>query len=331
MHSQTPPQAHRTTSRAVRKRSTSVLLGCLVALTPTGPTLETPVGSEAVPHPEPSATASPDVVADEIGGIAARLHDVRGEPIAGNVFLLIGPGEVPTRARVYDATPYTHDLGTHPDTAASNVAANRTVREITGSDIEVVEMTNGPGGGPSGGLTRAIAYLDIVSGGAFTGDLRIAATGRLRAGGHVGAIDHIDAKTIAAHLADADVLFTPTIPSTEVRAAYGARTVGESVRDPMTGGALNDPRRVEQFHRWGTGRPAGMDVVDVRHLIDVSSYLCGAGSDVACDITERLDRQAQERLDELTDEASSELERFRAASRSSKTADGAPAGSPPVG
>ena len=53
-----------------------------------------------------------------------------------------------------------------------------------------------------------------------------------------------------------------------------------------------------------------MDIVDVRHLIDVSSYLCGAGSDFACEITERLDRQAEQRFDALTDEARSETDRF---------------------
>ena len=124
----------------------------------------------------------------------------------------------------------------------------------------------------------------MVSNGAFTGDLRVAATGQLRPGGHVGAIDHIDAKTVAADLADVDVLFTPTVPSTQASETHGARLVGEFVRDPSTGNSLNDPRLVELFDRWGASRPSGMDIVDVRHLIDVSSYLCGAGSDFACHI-----------------------------------------------
>ena len=254
-------------------------------------------------------------MSDQVGGIAARLHDADGRPIAGDVFLLIGSGTSTARARVYDATPYVHDHEIHPDTVASNRIANRTVGALTDSPVELVEMTNAAAGGPSGGVTRAIVYLDIVSDGAFTGDLRVAATGRLRPGGHLGAIENIDSKTVAAHLADVDVLFTPTVPSVEAREAHGARIVGELVRDAATGDALNDPHRVGLFHEWGADRPTGMDIVDVRHLIDVSSYLCGAGSGFACEVTERLDRQAEQRFQALTDEARSETDRFLATAR----------------
>lgn len=256
----------------------------------------------------------PDIVGSRAGGTAARLHAADGTPLAGDVFLLIGGVGPDVEARVYDATPYTHDRGTHPDTVASNLVALETVRALTGADIDYIEMTHAPDGGPSGGLTRAIAYLDVVSDGAFTGDLRVAATGQLNTDGHLRAIDHIDAKTIAAHLAGADVLFTPTLPAAESIDAFAARAVGEFARDAGTGAALNDARRVEQFRRWGAERPDGMDVVDVRHLIDVSAYLCGAGSAFACEVTELLDQQAQRRLDELTESAGSEADRMRAAS-----------------
>ena len=159
--------------------------------------------------------SGPDRTGDQEGGIAARLHDADGRPIAGEVFLLIGSGGSTAPARVYDTTPYVHDHEVHPDTVASNRIANRTVRTLTGTPVDLVEMTNSAAGGPSGGVTRAIAYLDIVSDGAFTGDLRVAATGRMRPGGHLGAIEDIDSKTVAADLADVDVLFTPTVPSVE--------------------------------------------------------------------------------------------------------------------
>lgn len=280
------------------------VLACLVAIAATG-----------IPG-EPRSASGPDHIADEAGGIAARLHDADGTPIAGDVFLLIGSADAMANARVYDSTPYLHDRAVHPDTVASNLVANRAVRAVTDTHVDVVEMTNAAAGGPSGGLTRAIAYLNVVSNGAFTGGLRVAATGQLRLDGHVGAIDDIDAKTVAADLADADVLFTPTVPSSEARDSHGARLVGELVRGPGTGTSMNDPHRMELFRRWGTGRTTGMDIVDVRHLIDVSSYLCGAGSDFACDITRRLDRQAEERFEQMTREARSEVARFGSKARS---------------
>ena len=96
--------------------------------------------------------ADPDHVADEAGGIAARLHDADGTPIAGEVFLLIGSGGSTAKARVYDATPYVDDRAVHPDTVASNLIANRVVRTVTGAGVELVEMTNASAGGPSGGI-----------------------------------------------------------------------------------------------------------------------------------------------------------------------------------
>jgi hypothetical protein len=272
-----------------------------------------------VPEPRPGGFG-PDAVADHPGGIAARLHGADGRPVPGHVFLLIGPATGTDRARVYDATPYTHGGRQHPDTVATNVVANQAVRTITGSDVEIVDMTSATGGGTSGGLTRAIAYLNVVSDGEFTEDLRIAATGTLSPEGHLGAIDHIDTKTVAARLADADVLFSPTLPTSGISSAHGARVVGESTRASGAGGALNDPGRLDVFHRWGAGRPDGMDIVDVRHLIDVSSYLCGTGSAFACEVTEALDHQAHQRHEELTDAARAETERLLASGRRSGSA-----------
>lgn len=309
-------QTHRTTIGSPTQRFVAQrLLACLLAVTSLGVgfTVRTTTNGDE----REAGVSEPDIVADHRGGTAARLHDADGTPIAGDVFLLIGSANPTASARVYDATPYTHDGRSHPDTVRSNLLALTAVNAIADSDIGFIAMTSGSGGGPSGGLTRAIAYLNVLSDGEFTGDLRVAATGELSPEGHVGAIEHIDEKTAAAHLAGADVLFTPTVPTAEALEVFAARTVGESVRDPLTGDSLHDPRRVDLFRRWGTSRPPGMDVVDARHLIDVSSYLCGAGSAFACDITDRLVAGAQQRLDELTDEASTEVDRFRAINRQS--------------
>jgi predicted S18 family serine protease len=213
---------------------------------------------------------------------------------------------------VYDTNAYLHGEARHPDTVTSNVVANRLVRSITGSDVAVIDMTSARSGGPSGGLTRAIAYLNVVSDGAFTGELRVAATGQIDPDGYLRGIEHIDAKTAAASLADVDVLFTPTVPTSNAGDAPAARIVGEIARDTTSGDSFHDPDRLRTLRQWGATRPAGMDVVDVRHVIDVSAYMCGAGSAFACEVTEVLERQARERHTQLTETARSENERFAA-------------------
>ncbi|HSM66987.1 MAG TPA: hypothetical protein VK860_11825 [Ilumatobacteraceae bacterium] len=311
MQTQRPARHITSTSNAPRR----LLSWCFVAIVAIGIAGEAPAG------PEPGlGEPGPDAIADHLGGIAARLFDADGRPIPGHVFLLIGPATATDRARVYDTVPYRHDSDQHPDTVASNVVANQTVRTIAGSDVEIIDMTSASGGGSSGGLTRAIAYLNVVSDGEFTGDLRIAATGQLSPRGYLGGIDHIDAKTVAADLADADVLFSPTPPTSGISSAHGARTVGEFTRAPGASGALNDPDRLGLFRQWGASRSDGMDIVDARHLIDVSSYLCGTGSAFACEVTEALDHQAHQRHEELTDAARAETERLLASGRRSGSA-----------
>lgn len=304
------PTGHRT-SAASWRIGAHILLAGFIAVGVTGAGALPSSADISTGDDRRGGVPAPDLAADYDGGVAARLYDANSTPLVGDVFLLIGSGESTPKARVYDSTPYTHHSASHPETVASNRLAAQTVERITDADIEMIEMTNAAAGGSSGGLTRAIAYLNVFSDGAFTGGLRVAATGVLSPEGHVSSIDGIDAKVAAAHLADADVLFTPTVPTQRALDAYGTRLVGEVVRDRSTGSSLNDPRRVQLFRGWGANRPSGMDVVDARHLIDVSAYLCGTGSAFACDITERLDRLAQQRLDELTAEASNEVERLR--------------------
>lgn len=243
----------------------------------------------------------PDVVADRIGGLAARLHDGNGHRVPGDVFLLMGREGSDDLARLYDDTPYTHDRAERPDTRASNEMAATVVSGLIGRDVPVVEMTSAPGGGPSGGAAYAIAYLNAASGGAFTGDVRVAATGGLSTLGYLTRVHHVDEKTVAANLADADVFFTSVAPSSTVSSEFGARLVGESVRDEaeVGGPGFHAPERVELFRSWGADQRAGTvdgtDIVDSRHLIDVAAYLCGAGSEFACRITDELVLQAQER------------------------------------
>lgn len=296
-HDGTPPTA-RPTSFARR-----LLLGCLA--------VTTVVAAFGAPAPATDVPA-PAAAADLRGGTAARLFDDELTPLPGNVFLLIGPATGSSHAQVYDTNAYLPGEARHPDTVTSNVVANRLVRSITGSQVAVIDMTSSRSGGPSGGLARAIAYFNVVSDGTFTGELRVAATGQLDPNGYLRGIDHIDAKTAAAGLADVDVLFTPTVPTSNAGKAPAARIVGEIARDTTSGDSLHDPDRLRRLRQWGVTRPAGMDVVDVRHVIDVSAYLCGTGSAFACEVTDVLERQARQRLAQLTATARAENERLAA-------------------
>ena len=211
-------------------------------------------GPAVVPSPPVVVTSSdadrgptPDATADYTGGTATRLHTADGAPVPGDVFLLMATAGSDAPARLYDQTPYTHDNGTAADAHESNIAANATVGTITGIDVGLLELTTAPGGGPSGGITYTIAYLNVLSDGAFTGDLRIAATGRIGTHGYFDPINAIDEKTAAAHLADADVLFTPSPPTTE-------RSLHPCAQTPTTpASAPHRPRRAPPG-----SRPAGL-------------------------------------------------------------------------
>jgi hypothetical protein len=230
----------------------------------------------------------PDVVADRVGGIASRLHTSDGAPVAGHLFLLMATAGSAASAQLFDDTPYTHDNGTPAETLASNIAAAELATTITGIDVELLDLTTAPGGGPSGGLIYTIAYLNVISDGAFTGDLRIAATGELAPDGYLDPITAINEKVAAAHLADADVLFSPSTPTADHIEEYGARHVGELFRARNTGSTLAEERRLDDYQAWGAGRPKGTDIVGTRHIADVAAYLCGAGSAYACEILEAL-------------------------------------------
>jgi len=240
--------------------------------------------------PAGRTSPAPDVVADYAGGIAARLRTADGRAVDGDLFLLMATAGSDVRARVYEETPLTHDNGVAPDVVESNAIAVATVETVWPTDVDVLEFTAAPGGGPSGGITYVIAYLNVLTNGAFTGELRVAATGELDADGYVGPVEAIAEKTAAAHLAGVDVLFTSVFPETEVADMHAGRLIGEMFRARDTPAPLAEERNWTSYRTWGeTRRADGMDVVGVHHVGDVAAYLCGAGSDTACTVLGLLD------------------------------------------
>jgi hypothetical protein len=239
-----------------------------------------------VTHSSTDRGPTPDATAEYTGGIAARLHTTDSTPSPGNVFILMATPGSDSPAQLYDHTPYTHDNGTAADAHGSNIDAAAAAEAITSADIDLLDFTTAPGGGPSAGITYTIAYLNVISNGAFTGNIRIAATGRLATNGYVRPINAINEKTAAANLADADVLFTPSTPDAQHLNTYSARHVGELFRARNTGTTLADERNLDSYHTWGATRPDGLDIVGIRHIADVAAYLCGNGSTYACHVTD---------------------------------------------
>ena len=275
---------HGTTGRSL------VLMGVLSALSPLGIADATDSGPAVQPLSAAGGerASTPDLVAEYAGGLAARLHVAGNDPIPGEVYLLIATDGSDEAARVYDRTPFRHDGGAHENTRDSNLAALEFVEDITGEDLEPLDLTSAPGGGGSGGVAYAIGYLDVVSGGRFTAGLRVAATGRIRADGYVEPIAAVDEKTAAAVLADSDVMFTASVPREATIAAHGARFVGEMHWSRSPDATLGEERHWHRYQGWGAGRPEGMDIVAVRHIGDVAAYLCGTGSIHACRLADEL-------------------------------------------
>lgn len=233
----------------------------------------------------------PDEIASHVGGVAARLH-VDGEAaVSGDLFALFATNGSDANARLYDATAYTLvRTDVHPEMVASNETAAEVVGEIIGSDVSVREFTSAPAGGLSAGLTFAIGYLNELSDGEFSGELRVASTGVLDHDGYVDWVTAIDEKTAAAHLAGVDVMFTSARPAFTTVERYGARFEGELHRLRHTGTPLADERDWNTYELLGAHRPDdGMDIVAVAHLGDVAAYLCGAGSTYACNVRAVLD------------------------------------------
>jgi hypothetical protein len=223
----------------------------------------------------------PDSVGRVRGGIAARVRRADDTPLPGDVFMLMGVEGSDATAVVYDGTPFRHDHGAADDSLESNVAAAALVGELTGGEIDLLGLTTAPGGGPSGGLAYVLAYLDLATDGGFTAGLRVAATGALESYGYVHPVLAVDEKVAAADLAGVDVVFVPSHPHTDGSVAPH-RVVGETARARFTGVTLAEERLSDQYQAWGADRSTALDVVVVRHVVDVAAYLCGAGSALAC-------------------------------------------------
>lgn len=285
---------HGTTRRSL------ALIGVLSALHPVGvvdapasrPPVAVPASASApldVVSPSGSYRAStPDEVADFAGGIAARLHGEDGIPLPGDVYLLMAQAGSDAAARLYDGTAFRHDGGEHDDTRRSNLDAVALVEALTGEDVDPLDLTSAPAGGDSGGVAYALGYLDVSSGGGFTAELSVAATGRVHRDGYLEPIVAIVEKTAAAALAGADVLFTTSVPNESAIVDHAARLVGDMRWTPSPDTDLAEQRHWDRYRQWGADRSGGMDVVTVRHFGDVAAYLCGAGSVLACELVDEL-------------------------------------------
>ncbi len=233
----------------------------------------------------------PDEIGANVGGVAARLHADREVAVPGDLFALFASNGSDDHTRLYDATAYTlvrPDV--HPEMVASNETAAAVVADILDREVTTREFTSAPAGGYSAGLTFAIGYLNEISDGAFTGDLSVASTGALDDDGYVDWVTAIDEKTAAAHLAGVDVMFTSAAPAFFTIDSFGSRFEGELHRTRHTGTPLATERNWSGYELLGAEHPdAGMDIVAVAHLGDVAAYLCGAGSDFACDVVAALE------------------------------------------
>ena len=115
--------------------------------------------------------------------------------------------------------------------------------------------------------------------------MAVASTGTLDDDGYVDWVTAIDEKTAAAHMAGVDVMFTSAAPAFFTVDSYGNRLEGDLHGARRTGVGLGSERNWSGYEQLGAGRPTGgMDIVAVAHLGDVAAYLCGAGSDFACDV-----------------------------------------------
>lgn len=230
----------------------------------------------------------PDHVADHTGGIAARLRRSDGTALPGHLYLMMATVGSHEHARLFEQTPFTHNRGQHADTIESNHLAVEAAEAITGNDIEHIDFTTAPGGGPSGGLIYLIAYLNLVSHGAFTANMNVAATGQIEDEGYLGHIKGVDEKLGAAHLAEADVFFTASPPSHAKVAEHAGRYAGHIYRSRYGRATLAPERGLDDYESWGASRPDALDVVVVGHIADVAAYLCGAASHYACAIADQL-------------------------------------------
>jgi hypothetical protein len=246
---------------------------------------------ESAPTFSRHVASFPDEIAAHVGGAAARLRVNGDAAVPGDLFVLFASDGSDDHARLYDQTPYALvSSHVHPEMRASMENAAAVVGEIVGRDIPNSDFTSAPGGGYSAGVTFAVGYLNMMSDGAFTGGLRVAATGSMDEHGYLDWVSAIDEKTAAAHLAGAEVMFTSTTPAFSTIDEYATRFAGDPHGTRRTGAPLAEERGWDHYQLLGEQRPVdGMDVVAVAHLGDVAAYLCGAGSEDACTVRAAMD------------------------------------------
>ena len=246
---------------------------------------------ESAPTFSRHVASFPDEIAAHAGGAAARLRVNGDAAVPGDLFVLFASDGSDDKARLYDQTPYALvSSQVHPEMQASMENAAEVVGDIVGRDLPSSDFTSAPGGGYSAGVTFATGYLNMMSDGAFTGDLRVAATGSMDEHGYIDWVSAIDEKTAAAHLAGAEVMFTSTKPAFSTLDEYASRFAGDLYGTRRTGAPLAEERGWDHYEALGEQRPAdGMDVIAVAHLGDVAAYLCGAGSAYACTVRAAMD------------------------------------------
>ena len=231
--------------------------------------------------PVVATTTGPDITADTVGGMAARMHLADGTPVPGRLFQLMAIQGSEATVRVYDETAFVHDNGIHPITSETLDSATEIAADIAGAEIERIDMTTAAGGGDSAGLLYVLSHLQLITDGALAGDIELAATAALTAEGRLAPISAPDEKLAAAAVAGVDVVFTSTQPSADAIEAVDGRWVNVP-RRTRTGDVAAD-RGWDEYRSFGAER-TGLDVVGVRHVGDAVAYLCGAGSAVACDL-----------------------------------------------
>ncbi len=85
-------------------------------------------------------------------------------------------------------------------------------------------------------------------------------------------------------------MFTSATPAFFTVDSYGSRFEGELHGARRTGQPLAAERNWSGYELLGAQRPGGgMDIVAVAHVGDVAAYLCGAGSEFACEVRASMD------------------------------------------
>jgi|FLOH01.1.fsa_nt_gi hypothetical protein len=258
-------------------------------------TIETPaqletVTIEALAKPDAATTASPDINVndDRTGGWAIKQYGTGDQELPGNYYALAANG-TSTGFSFWDETPARYGFDrSRADAIAANIQARWIAEQLSGIDVDLEDFPLGPiSGGDSAGLLHTITYLDIATGGAFVGDVNVAATGAVGQFGPATfeSVGSVNGKFRAATDANVDVMFTTAVGD-DMTNLVGYRNKGISARDTPS-----EKRHWDEYFQWGVQLASSdtMMTVQVSYLGDVTSFFCGVGSVLACEWTELLD------------------------------------------